>query len=161
MIIPERLFKEQQAPIKKQLIKLYNPKTLEQITRENIKLNDEKLAKKMNNPYYFFDEKLKNGFKIILEIHKTIHAISLLKIIPNFPDIGFETRFINKILKEMATIYGRLINQYRFKYHILFSASFYKIDEEDQKSDEIELFNNLNTINKMTETDINNIDVKS
>ena len=47
----------------------------------------------------------------------------------------------------MATIYARLINQYKPKYHIIFSASFYKIIEEDQRSDESELFNNLNIDN--------------
>ena len=61
----------------------------------------------------------------------------------------------------MATIYARLINQYEFKYHLLFSASFYKINEEDQRSDEIELFINLNINNKLTETDNINNDVKS
>ena len=38
----------------------------------------------------------------------------------------------------MASIYARLINQFKFKYHLLFSANFSKIDEEDQRSDEIE-----------------------
>ena len=60
----------------------------------------------------------------------------------------------------MATIYARLINQYKFKFHILFSASFYMINEEDQRSDEIELFINLKFSNNLTETDIINIDVK-
>ena len=60
----------------------------------------------------------------------------------------------------MATIYAKLINQYKFKYHILFSASFYKINKEDQRSDEIELFNNLIINNNLTETDIDNIDIK-
>ena len=85
----------------------------------------------MINPYYFFDEKLKIGFKI-----------NLSNIVPNFPDIGIETRYINKIIKEMATFYARLINQNKFKYHILFSPSFYTINEEDQGSDETELFIN-------------------
>ena len=58
----------------------------------------------------------------------------------------------------MVTIYARLINQYKFKYHILFSASFYKINEEDQPSDEIELFITLNINNNLTETYINNFD---
>ena len=44
----------------------------------------------------------------------------------------------------MATFYTRLKNQYKFEYLILFSASFYKINEEDQRSDENELFINLN-----------------
>ena len=29
----------------------------------------------------------------------------------------------------MAIIYARIINQYKFRYHTLFSASFYKINE--------------------------------
>ena len=165
MIIPERLFKEEGSPIKKKIQKVYNPKTLQQLARQNIKMNDKELdkeiAKKMINPYYFTDENLKIGFKINLESHNINHANSLLNIIPNFPDIGIEKRYINKILKEMATIYARLINQYKFNYHILFSASFYKINEEDQRSDEIELFINLKINNNLTETDINNIDVKS
>ena len=50
----------------------------------------------------------------------------------------------------MATIYARLTNQYEFKHHILFSASFYKINEEHRRSDEIELFINLNIDNNLT-----------
>ena len=165
MIIPDWLFKEEQAPIKKKIQKVYNPKTLQQLARQNIKMNDKELdkeiAKKMINPYYFIDENLKIGFKIFLESHNINRANSLLNIEPNFPDIGIETRYINKILREMATIYARLINQYKFKYHKSFSASFYKINEEDQRSDEIELFINLNINNNLTETDVNNIDVKS
>ena len=126
----------------------------------NDKELDKEIAKKMINPYYFIDENLKIGFKINLESHNINHANSLLNIEPNFPDIGIETRYINKILKETATIYARLINQYKFKYHILFSASFYKINEEDQRSDEFELFIILNINNNLTETDLNNIDVK-
>ena len=48
-----------------------------------------------------------------------------------------------------------------FKYHIVFSASFYKIFEEDQRSDEIELCINLNIINNLTEIDIDKIENKS
>ena len=125
MIIPEWLFKEEQVPIKKQIKKVNNPKTLKQIARENIKLNDKELdkdlAKKMINPYYFIDENLRIGFKINVESHNFNHANSLLNIEPDFPDIGVETRYINKIQKKMATIYARLINQYKFKYHIIFS----------------------------------------
>ena len=61
----------------------------------------------------------------------------------------------------MATIYAKLKNQYKFKYHIKFSASFYKNIEEDQRSDEIELFINLKINNNLTESDIDNIDIKS
>ena len=122
---------------------------------------DKELAKKMINPYCFTHENLKIGFKINLESHNINHANSLLNIVPNFTAIGIETKYINEIPKEMATIYARLMNQHKFNYHILFSASFYKINEEDQRSHEIELFINVNIKNNLTETDINITDVKS
>ena len=161
MIIPEWLFKENRSPIKKKIQKVYNPKTLEQLAREKIKLDDKELAKMMINPYYFIDENLKNGFKIILESHNISHANSILTITPNFPDFGIEFRYINKIVKELSIIYARLINQYKFKYHTLFSASFYKINEEDQRYNEIELYINLKINHNLTESDIDNIDVRS
>ena len=164
IFITEWLFKEQ-TPIKNKIKKVYNPKTLKQIAREDIKKEgkdlDKELAKKMIDPYSFFDENLKIVFKVILESHNIIHASSLLNIEPIFPDIGIETRYFNKILKEMATIYASLINHYRFKFQIIFSASFYKINEEDRRSDENDLSNILNFNNNLTETDIDNIDVKS
>ena len=61
----------------------------------------------------------------------------------------------------MATIYARLINQYEHKYQIIFSANFFKINEEDQRGDENKVFINLNINHNLTESDINNIDVKS
>ena len=35
----------------------------------------------------------------------------------------------------MATCYARIWKQYKCKYHTLFPAVFYKIKEEDQRSD--------------------------
>ena len=61
----------------------------------------------------------------------------------------------------MSTIYARLINQCKCKYHILFSASFYRINEEDQKNDEVKLFIKLIINHNLTETDIKNIDVNA
>ena len=101
------------------------------------------------------------GFKKNLESHNNNQANSLLNIAPSFPVIGIETRYIDRNLKEMATVYARLINQYKFKYHILLSASFCKNNEEDQRSEEIELFIILNINNNLTETDFNDIDVTS
>ena len=161
MIIPEWFFKEEKSPIKKKIQKVYNPKTLKQLAREKIKLGDKELAKMMINPYYFIDENLKNGFKINLESHNISHANSILTITPNFPEFGIEFRYINKIVKGISIIYARLINQYKFKYHTLFSASFYKINEEDQRNNEIELYINLNINNNLTESDIDIIDARS
>ena len=61
----------------------------------------------------------------------------------------------------MSTIYARILNQCKCKYHILFSASFYKNNEEDQRDIETEYFVNLITNHNLTETDVKNIDVKS
>ena len=161
MIIPEWFFKEEKSPIKKKIQKVYNPKTLKQLAREKIKLNDKELAKIMINPYYFVDKNLKIGFKINLESHNFSHANSILTIKPNFPEFGIEFRYINKIVKELSVIYARLINQYKFKSHTLFSASFYKINEKDQGDNEIELYINLKFNNNLTESDIDSIDVRS
>ena len=158
MIIPEWFFKEEKSPIKKKIQKVYNPKTLKQLAREKIKLDDKELAKILINPYYFIDENLKNGFKITLESHNISHANSILTITPKFPELGIEHRYINKIIKELSVIYARIKNQYKFKYHTLFSASFYKINEEDQRNNEIELYINLNINHNLTESDINDID---
>ena len=165
MIIPEWLFKQEQKQEKKKIQKVYNPKTLKQIAREIIKMNDKELdkeiGKKVTNPYYFIHENLKIGFKINLESHNFNHPNSLLSITPNFPEFGIEFRYINKIIKELSVICARLINQYKFKYHSSFSAGFYKINEEDQRSNEIELYINLNINHNLTESDIDIIDVRS
>ena len=124
LIIPEWLVKEEEVPIEKQIKKVYNPKTLKKIARATIKLNDKELdkeiAKKMINPYYCIDKNLKIGLKINQESQNVNHANSLLKITPNFPDIRTEARFFIKILREMANVYARLINQNIFENHILF-----------------------------------------
>ena len=161
MIIPDWFFKEEKSPIKKKIQKVYNPKTLIQIAREKIKLDDKELAKIMIKPYYFIDKNLKIGFKINLESHNFSHANSILTILPRFPEYGIQFRYINKIVKELSFIYARLINQYKFKYHIIFSASFYKINEENQRYNHIEIYMNLKINNNLTESDIDNIDVRS
>ena len=115
----------------------------------------------MKNPNSFTDEKLTIGFKINLAAHIISHANCILSPIPIYTNFGIQTRYINKILEGMATIYARLFNQYKFEYHKLFSASFFKINEGDQRSDEHELFNNLTFNHKLTESDINNLDDES
>ena len=162
MIIPEWLFQE---PVENKIKKIYNPKPLRQLARDNIKLDDKQLkkelAKKVNNPYYVTDRNSKVGFKINLDSHHINYANSKLTIIPNHPQFGIEFRYINKIMKELAVIYARLINQYKFRYQTVFSARFDKQDEDNQLLDETELFINLNINQNLNQTDINNIDVVS
>ena len=64
IIIPEWLIKQEQTPLKKKSQRTYNLKTLKQLARGKITLDDKELAKKMINPYYFIDENLKIGLKI-------------------------------------------------------------------------------------------------
>ena len=117
MIIPEWLF---QKPIENKIKKIYNPRSLKQLARDHIRLDDKQLskelAKKMLNPYYFTDRTLQIGVKINLDSHNLHHANSKLTVIPNYPEFSIEVRYINKIMKELSVIYARLINQYKFKY---------------------------------------------
>ena len=47
MTIPDWLFKEGQIPMKKKIYKVYNPKSLKQIARNNIELDDKNLEKEL------------------------------------------------------------------------------------------------------------------
>ena len=162
MIIPDWLFQE---PVETKINKIYNPKSLKQLARDNIRLDDKQLnkelAKNMINPYYFTDRSSKVGFKINLDSHHIDHAISKLTITPNYPEFGIEVHYINKIIKELSVIYARLINQFKFRYQTVFSARFDKQNEDNQVFDETELFENLNINHNLTQTDIANIDVVS
>ena len=160
MIIPEWLFRE---PIENKNEKIYNPKPLKQLARNNIKLDDKQLnkelARKMINPYYFSDRNLQVAYKINLDSHHINHLNSKLTISSNFENTGIEFRFINKIMREMSIIYARLINQYKFRYQTVFSARFDKQDEDGQLLDETELFINLNINQNLTQSDLDNIDI--
>ena len=162
MIIPEWLFQE---PVENKIKKIYNPKSLQQLARNNIRLDDKQLnkeiAKKMLNRYYLTDRNLKVGFKMNLDSHNLHHTNSKLTITPYHPEFGIEFRYINKIMKELAVIYAKLINQYKFKYQTVFSARFDKQNEDNQVLDETELFINLNISHNLTQTDLNNINVVS
>ena len=162
MIIPEWLFQE---PVEIKIKKTYNPKSSKQLARNNIKLDDKKLskelAKKMINPYSFTDRNLQVGFNINLDSHHINHANSKITIKPNRPEIGIEVRYIKKIIKELSVIYARLLNEFKFRYHTVFSARFDKQNEDNQILDETELFINLNININLTQTDIANIDIVS
>ena len=100
------------------------------------------------------------GLKINVECHNINRAKFILTIIPTYTDFRSETIYINKIIKEMATIYARLINHFKFENHKLFSAIYYKTDEKHQRISEIELFIKLNINHISIEPDIKNLDVE-
>ena len=160
MIIPEWLFKE---PIENRIKKIYNPVSLKKLARNKINLDDKplnkELAKKMINPYYFSDINLRTAYKINLDSHHINHLNSKLTISSNFSNTEIEFRFINKIMREMSIIYARLINQFKFKYQVVFTTRFDKQDEDRLLLDEIELFINLNINHNLTQSDIDNINI--
>ena len=112
----------------------------------------------MLKPYYFTKRALQVGFNINLNSHKINHSNSILTIEPNFPEIGNDFRYNSKILKEMATLYARIKNHYKFKHQTLFSASF---DKTDEVLDETQFFITLKINQNLTESDVDNIDIKS
>ena len=101
------------------------------------------------------------GFITNLDSHKFNHANSEIILKPNILKLRNETRYNNELLKEMASIYARLINQYKSKYQTVFSASFDEQGENGQMSDEIELYINWNINRNLTESDNGNIDFTS
>ena len=127
-VIPEWLFHEPFEKLNNIPRKLFNPKPLKQIAKENNQSNDkqlnEELAKKMLNVYYSTEKASQFGFIITLDSHHTSHANSILTIKSSYPEI--ETRFVNNILREMATIYFRFSNHYKFKSQTKLSARFDK-----------------------------------
>ena len=93
MIIPEWLIQE---PIENKVNKKYNPNSLKQIARDNIRFDDKQLnkelARKMINPYYFTKRNLRNGFKINLDSHNLHHTSFKLTVLPIYPQFGIEFR---------------------------------------------------------------------
>ena len=93
MFRPEWVFKES---IEIKMKKIYNPKSLKQLARDNFKLDDKQLnkdlAKKMINPYYFTDRNLKVVVNITLESHHINQDNSNLISKPNYTEFGIEVR---------------------------------------------------------------------
>ena len=85
IIIPEGVFEDS---IENNPERIYNPRPLREMARENIKIDDKQLskelAKKMINPYHFTDRALQVGFNITLDSDHITHANSKLTIKPNF-----------------------------------------------------------------------------
>ena len=77
-------------------------------------------------------------------------------ITPNISEYEVEVCYINHILKKLSNIYARLLNQYKFRYQMVFSTVFDK-----QNEDEKELFIDLNISHILTQSDIDKTDVIS
>ena len=110
-IIPQWLIHERTETKIKTKTK-YNPKSLKQIARDEIEIDDKqlnkKLAKKMINPFYFTKKAWEKRFNIYLYGHHINHVNSKLTSQTNYSETGIETRYGNQIVTEMAKSYARL-----------------------------------------------------
>ena len=113
--------------------KNFNPKSLKELARDKIKLSnkdlDKEIAKKMLNPYYFKDQSFYDFLKINLDSHHINHLNSKITISSTAQPSHIDKIVINRIVNEMATIYAKLISQFKFKYQCTFLARFDKQDE--------------------------------
>ena len=152
MSIPDRSFQEPNVPRRKD-----NLKFLVQTARKEA-LNrwqwiKKKLAKKIFNPNFFTDRVLKAGFNNNLDSHHINHHVnSKITITPIYSK--FEILYVDENLRELATIYAKLWNHNKLKHQTVFSAKIDKEDKDDQLLDEIDLYNSLNTNQKLTQSDI-------
>ena len=60
----------------------------------------------------------------------------------------------------MATIYARILNQYKYKYQTVFSARFDTQTEDNQLLKETELYINININHTLTDNDLDKINVR-
>ena len=74
--------------------------------------------------------------------------------------MGLNSEVLTKILKAMSVIYARLTTQYKYKYQAVISARNDKQKEDGQILIEIELNITLKIDHNLTETDLDNINVR-
>ena len=67
---------------------------------------------------------------------------------------------INDIFKEMAHIYAKFINQYKFKYQLSFMLLFNKFEEDGDIRKEAEMVVNLSMVNNLTQSEIDNANIQ-
>ena len=112
-IIPNNFFNENLLSSSKINTKNFNHKCLIKLARDKIKLNDRELnkeiAKRMLNPYYFKDKVFYNFLKINLDSHHINHLNSKITISDITEYNSIDKYLINRLVKEMANIYARLI----------------------------------------------------
>ena len=138
---------------------IYNPKSMKQIEREKIKTYDMEIAKRTTNPLYFNENLSQLCSKINLRSHIINHNNSILNLEPNFQNLQIENRYLNEILRKIASLYAGLKKQNKFNYRTVFAARSDKQDEDGQMLEETDFYTNLNFNHNLTESDIERIDV--
>ena len=130
--------------------------TLKTLARAKVNLSNRELereiTKRMINPYYF-SKIYGPQYEVNLGHHHINHTNSKIPI-KSKHNLPIELCDLNKILKEMSAIYARLINQYKFKYQIVFLVIF---DKETQE--ELENYVSLEVNQNLTWSDIEKYDL--
>ena len=99
-------------------------------------------------------------YDITVDRHHKKDLNSHITITSKFDNIiGIEMYYNNDIFKEMAHIYDRFINQYKFKYQLSFMLLFNKFEEDGDNRREAEMTVNLNMINNLAQSEIDNVNV--
>ena len=128
------------------------------IDRGDIKVSSIKRNDKIE--YKFTDEILNKIYDITIDRHNKKDLNSQITITSKFDNTGIEMYFIDKIFKEMAHIYAKFINQYKFKYQLSFMLLFYKFEEDGDIRKEAEMTVTLNMTNNLTQSEIDNVDIQ-
>ena len=104
--------------------------------------NKKETNKNKNNKikYKFTDNILDTAYDITVDSHHKKDLNSQITITSKFDNIfGIEMYYINDMFKEMAHIYARFINQYKFKYQLSFMLLFNKSEEDGDIRRETEM----------------------
>ena len=131
-----------------------NIKPKKVIDEDNIK------ESKKNNKikYKFSDNILDIAYDITVDRHHKKDLNSQITITSKFDNLfGIEMYYIDDIFKEMAHIYAKFINQYKFKYQLSFMLLFNKFEEDGDIKRETEMTITLSMVNNLTQSEIDNI----
>ena len=128
------------------------------IDKGDIKVTNNKRNDKIE--YKFTDKILNKIYDITIDRHNKKDLNSQITITSKFDNTGIEMYFIDKIFKEMAHIYAKFINQYKFKYQLSFMLLFYKFEEDGDIRKEAEMTVTLNMTNNLTQSEIDNVDIQ-
>ena len=145
-------------------------KTKKHLEKNNIKSkkvinkdNKKETKKNKNNKidYKFTDNILDTAYDFTIDRHHEKDLNSQITITSKHDNIiGIEMYHINDIFKEMTHIYAKFINQYKFKYQLSFMLLFNKFEEDGDIRKEAEMVVNLNMVNNLTQSEIDNVDIQ-
>ena len=128
------------------------------IDKDDVKVSSIKRNNKIE--YKFTDDILNKIYDITIDRHHKKDLNSQITITSKFDYTGIEMYYIDKIFKEMAHIYAKFLNQYKFKYQLSFMLLFYKFEEDGDIRKEAEMSITLNMTNNSTQSEIDNVNIQ-